>query len=255
MRIIKKTEDKMQYTSLFDAYEHSIPVIYSSLNGQYPGELYIEDLNGHAIAMLFTPFCFHFVSGDRQATDAAALLHQMLFETYLAETQQKEAVVFTPDSAWYSNLDEVFQRHHGVKDVRKRFHLNRESFAKAAAAVVKPPGVKINLTEEQEGPVPYPVCRIMKDGNNVSFCSAFMLGKGHAELDVGTEEAFRRRGYAKLAAVTLISELLRREIEPDWCTWPYRTQSQVLAAAIGFESLPDVPVHIWTEDDCGKLAL
>ena len=119
----------------------------------------------------------------------------------------------------------------------------------------EPNGAQTVLREEQDcgSTVPYPVCRIIKDGTCASFCSAFMLGRSHAELDVGTEEEYRGHGYAKWAAATLIAELLKRNIEPDWCTWPYRMESQMLAKAIGFEPVPDVMAYIWTEADCGKL--
>ena len=32
-------QDKMKYFALFEPYTHSVPVIYSSLEGQYPGEI------------------------------------------------------------------------------------------------------------------------------------------------------------------------------------------------------------------------
>jgi hypothetical protein len=253
METVREPNEKMRYAALFDAYDHSVPVIYSSLNGQYPGTLDLTKEEGKTLALLLTPFRFHFVAGNPHTPNAAEHMHRMLFETYLRETRQKEAVVFCPDASWHALLDEVFRRHRGVKDVRKRFRLNRSRFREAAAAMKETQDVRTILSEEQDcgAKTRYPVCRIVKDGKSVSFCSAFMLGKGRAELDVGTEEGYRGRGYAKRAAVTLIGELLRRNIEPDWCAWPYRTTSQALAKSVGFEALPDVPAYIWTEKDCG----
>ncbi len=248
-------QEKKNYIALFEAYRHSIPVIYSSLHGQYPGEILLEKEGESSLALLTTPFCFHFVAGDANFPDAAGRLHSMLFDSYLKATHQPEAIVFCPDETWHPMLEDVFQRHHGVRDVRKRFKLNRELFQAAVSQMAPPADVQVTLTEEQESgsAIIYPVCRIIKDGACVSFCSAFMLGKGHAELDVGTEEGYRGHGYAKRAAATLIAELLKRNIEPDWCTWPYRKESQMLAQTIGFEPLPDVLAYIWTEADCGKL--
>ena len=80
-----------------------------------------------------------------------------------------------------------------------------------------------------------------------------MLGKGHAEIDVFVEEDYRGKGYAKRASTILIKELLDKNIEPDWCTWAYRTESQKLALSLGFELFDEVPVHIWVEAECGKL--
>jgi hypothetical protein len=255
MDIIRDTDAKINHSPLFQAYDHHIAVIHSSLNGQYPGTLYSETADGKRLALLATPFNFHFVAGDAQMPYAADYLHRILFETYLRETKRTEAVLFCPDASWHPILEDVFSRHRGLKDVRKRFRLNKALFASAAAALKVPQMVRAALLEEQdcESTVRYPVCRILIDGKSVSFCSAFMLGGGHAELDVGTEDGFRGQGYAKLAAVTLIGELLQRDLEPDWSAWSYRTESQALAKAVGFEPLPDIPAYIWTENDCGKL--
>jgi hypothetical protein len=89
--------------------------------------------------------------------------------------------------------------------------------------------------------------RVFKNDTCVSFCSAFMLGKNYAELDVATETEFRGNGYAKIASITLISELLEKDIIPNWCTWPYRMESQLLAKTIGFGA------YIWVEEECGEL--
>ena len=248
-------QDKARYAEIFQAYKHSLPVIFSSLNGQYPGSLFVEKEGDTILALLTTPFCFHFVAGDIKMPDAAKRLHDILFNQYLRDTQQPEAIVFCPDETWYGLLEEVFERHHGVKDVRKRFGIKKDSFEAAVSRLKEPDGIQTILTEEQDfgSAIPYPVCRIMKDGACVSFCSGFMLGSNHAELDVGTEEGHRGKGYAKWAAATLIAELLRRGMEPDWCTWPYRVESQALGKVLGFEPLSDVMAYIWSENDCGKL--
>ncbi|WLC63642.1 GNAT family N-acetyltransferase [Clostridium tagluense] len=80
-----------------------------------------------------------------------------------------------------------------------------------------------------------------------------MLGKNYAELDVSTETEFRGNGYAKIASITLISELLEKDIIPNWCTWPYRIESQLLAKTIGFDPKHDVRAYIWVEEECGEL--
>lgn len=146
--------------------------------------------------LLTTPFCFHFVAGDARFPDAAGRLDAMLFEKHRRETRQPEAVVFCPDESWHPVLDNIFSRHHCVKDASKRFKLNRELFQKAVSKLAELAGVQVTLAEERDcgSTVPYPVCRIIKDGACVSFCSVFMLGKGHAEMDVD-----RRKDAAAMA--------------------------------------------------------
>ena len=65
--------------------------------------------------------------------------------------------------------------------------------------------IKIFYEHECGSTIDYPVCCVFKNDTCVSFCSAFMLGKNYAELDVFTETEFRGNGYAKITSITLIS--------------------------------------------------
>jgi hypothetical protein len=253
--MIKIEKNKMSFENLFCEYRHNIPVIYSSLEGQYDGELYANNDVSADFAFLSTPFDFSFAAGNPRSEDAAEQIHKLLFDELLKARGKKEAIVFCPNEEWYTILDEVFERHNGIKDVRKIFSLNVEKFYKCKEEMnIKQEGItKICYEQENGSSIKYPVCRVFKNDVCVSFCSAFMLGKNHAELDVFTEEEFRGNGYAKLASVTLIAELLAKNIIPDWCTWPYRVESQNLAQAIGFEAQKDVRAYIWVEEACGKL--
>lgn len=252
---MKKVDVKTQYLELFSEYTHNIPVIYSSLEGQYEGELFVDSEINPQIAILFTPFAFHFVAGNAETDNAVDVLDEILFKQYLLETGQKEAIVFSPDAKWDKVLDEVFGMHHGIKDSRKVFRLNREKFKEIRDGRKAPEDVENKIFYEEEGGAKkqYPISRIFKGAECVSFCSGFMLGKGHAEINVATEAAYRGKGYAKEAAIALINELLKTGIEPDWCTWPYRVESQKLALSLGYELAGEIPAHIWVEEECGKI--
>lgn len=252
---MKKVENKEKYLQLFSEYKHNIPVIYSSLEGQYDGELFVDSENNPQIAVLFTPFAFHFVAGNPETNDVVNLLDELIFRQYLSQTGQKEAIVFCPDVKWDKVLDEVFKKRCGIKDCRKIYHLNRDKFAQVQARKKTFENYENKIFYEQNGGAKktYPVSRIFNGTKCVSFCSGFMLGQGHAEIDVGTEEAYRRKGYAKEAAITLIVELLKNGIEPNWCTWPYRIESQNLALSLGYELAGEIPAHIWVEAECGEI--
>ena len=251
---MNKVENKKNYIQLFNVYKHNIPVIYSSLEGQYDGELYVDSVNNPQMAVLFTPFAFHFVAGDTVVENAVDLLDELIFKQYIVKLEQKEAIVFTPNEQWDRVLGEVFCKHNGLKDLRKTFHLNKHKFLEEAGSV-NLQDVKYELFYEKEGgaKTSYPVCRVFKEERCIGYCSGFMLGKGHAEIDVFVEENYRGRGYARVASTILIKELLGKNIEPDWCTWAYRTESQKLAISLGFELFEEVPAHIWVEAECGKL--
>jgi len=240
---------------LFSKYTHNIPVIYSSLEGQYDGELFVDSENNPQMAVLFTPFAFHFVVGNADIDNVVNVLDDIIFKQYLTRTGQKEAIVFCPNAKWDKILDDVFGKHHGIKGFRKIFRLNKDKFIEVQAGRKALEDVENRILYEQDcgAKKQYLVSRILKGSECISFCSGFMLGKGRAEIDVATEEAYRRKGYAKEAAVSLINELLKNGIEPDWCTWPYRTESEKLALSLGYELMDEIPAHIWVEAECGKI--
>jgi len=250
-----KVKNNEKYFKLFEEYTHSIPVIYSSLEGQYEGELYVDKEDDPQVAILFTPFAFHYVAGNAEMSNVTEVIDDIIFKHYLLETDQKEAIVFSPNDKWNNVLDKVFKRYNGIKDKRMIFRLNREKYneQKNDKKVISDMDNRLSFENEQASQKEYPVGRIYLQQKCVSFCSGFMLGKGHAEINVSTDEEYRGNGYAKAAAFTLINELLNRSIEPDWCTWPYRVESQKLASSLGFELVDEIPTYIWVEDECGKI--
>jgi hypothetical protein len=250
-----QVDNKQKYMPLFREYTHNIPVIYASIEGQYDGTLFVDAKDDTQIAVLFTPFAFHYVAGNPEIDGAADVLDTVIFKEYLAKKGQREAIVFSPNEKWDHVLDEVFSRHRGIKDGRKIFSLNHGLFGEVRSASMALDGVRNELVYEADNGanMEYPVSRIIKGTECISYCSGFMLGHGHAEIDVATMEPHRGKGYAKEASIILIDELLRNGIEPDWCTWPYRIASEKLALSLGFELLDTVPAHIWVEEECGKI--
>lgn len=252
---MEKVQNKEKYFQLFSNYTHNIPVIYSSMEGQYDGELYVDSKNNPQIAVLFTPFAFHFITGNAETDNVVDIVDKIIFKQYISQTKQKEAVVFIPDPKWDKVLDEVFRKYHGLKDRRKIFQLNKDKFVEIKTGRDGLKGIESKVLYTQDGGArkPYPISRILKGEECVSFCSGFMLGKGHAEIDVATKEIHRGKGYAKEASIALISELMKNDIEPNWCTWPYRIESEKLALSLGFELVDEITAHIWVEGECGKI--
>lgn len=183
-----KVENKSDFTYLFQPYTHNLPVIYSSLEGQYNGELYVNSEDSPQIAVLFTPFGFHYVAGNSDFPQAVSYIEQLLFEEYLPNTEQQEAIVFSPDKDWNARLDDVFKNHRGIKDGRNIFQLNKDRFREILKNHSSVQNIERKIVYERENGanIAYPVCRIYIENQCVSFCSAFMLGKGHAEIDVYT---------------------------------------------------------------------
>lgn len=236
-----------KYTKYFEGYYDNIPVIYSTLDGQYQGVIYCDD--EEEIAVLVTKFDFIFIGGNIENKRAEDIINDIIFNELVQRQQRKEIIVFGQNEKWNSILSKVFQGHHGVSDLRKCYRLNHDKFKKIYSEIkLDNVSVVVNNEQDNDSAIEYPVSRVYANNVNVSFCSAFMLARGFAEIDVATEENFRQKGYAKIGAIALMEELVRQGIEPSWCTWPYRLESQALALSIGFELDKEVLAYIWVEE-------
>lgn len=250
-----EVNNKEKYAYLFEDYTHSLPVIYSSLNGQYQGELFVDCEENPQVAILFTPFAFHFVTGNPEIKDVETCVGKMIFKEYLISKYQKEAIFFSPNEVWNNILDKIFNGYNGIKETRNIFSLNKNKFYELRQEIIQDTQVTIKTSVEKDdlSSTEFPISRLYLQDTCVSFCAGFMLGQQHAEINIETLEDFRGKGYAKKVAFDLVNTLLDQDIEPDWCTWPYRKASSKLAEAIGFELKSQIPAHIWVEEECGVL--
>lgn len=240
--------NKKDYTYLFESYDNNIPVIYSSLNGQYNGQLYVDNIEKTNFAVLCTPFDFIYVAGDSTIPGAEDMIEKLIFEYHLPKYKQGEAVTFCPDDKWDKLLDSIYAKHPHVKDVRLVYKLNSEIFEKHFYDHKLNTNFNFELVQKQdnESSIVYPVSIATDEsGKEIGFCAAFMLGDGHAEIEISTDEAFRQRGIAKELSFQLIKHLLSQDITPDWCCWPFRSGSQILAESLGFALYKTIPAHIW----------
>lgn len=255
--------EKKNYIGMFQEYTHSIPAIYSSLEGQYEGELYVDSIENCGYAILVTPFEYCYVAGNMKIEGIRDELDNLLFHSIINERKEKEIIVFSPKNNWYPVLEDVFDRHYGLQDVRKVYHLNKHRFyayrkdcARKIDQIKKGKGeIAIQVAYEKEfgSHREYPICRIYNKGQCIGFCSAATIGREQGEIDIHIDERYRNHGYGTIAAMMLIEEVLKKGIEPCWCTWSYHTQSQAIAKRIGFVEKEDVPAFIWTQEACGSL--
>ena len=62
--MIKIENDTFSYENLFNEYKHNVTVIFSSLEGQYLGELFVNNEVKCEYAFLATPFDYYLVAGN-----------------------------------------------------------------------------------------------------------------------------------------------------------------------------------------------
>jgi len=82
---------------------------------------------------------------------------------------------------------------------------------------------------------------VARDGAKVSSAQTVFVGDRYAETGVGTEEPFRRQGYAVLAASAYLEYCLEAGITPEWGCY-YNAASGNLAQKMGYVEPRDVEV-------------
>lgn len=243
--------DRNQYGRvgpLFAGFGVHLPIIYSVLEGQYDGNVYINDDADMQWALLQTPFLQSFLCGV--PTDGCRdELERLLFHCMVEEQGEKEIVLFAASPLWRDILDDVFRLRQGVTDVRKLFAFSPPNYARLVRPTV-PPHLDLRVVREKaiaEAHRPTWVAELREKDEVLSYCRAFMEGKGYVEIDIGTSEAHRGKGYATITAMALIDQLREEGLTPCWSTWPRRVESQNLAVKLGFAPLPDDIAWIWLE--------
>ena len=245
-RLVGQDIQKARY--FFETYSHNQAVIFSIFENQYEGYIYLDNPNEPNWAILQTPFLQHFIAG-KPKNGCEKILEEILFSIILNEQDEKEIVLLTDDIEWNSILQEIYVKRHGVSDFRKIYAFSLENY-KSINRPSTPNDIEIVIDKSK--PLPFSLkdtwsAKIILDKKVISHCNALMVGKKMVEIDIGTEENYRERGYATISALALIDRLLEVDLTPTWSTWPFRLESQHIAEKLGFIKQPDAIAWIWME--------
>ena len=246
---------------LFASIDHSQAIVYSVLEGNSPGRVYVDDLKKPTVALLYPTGAFLYISGDENHPSLTNELVPLIFDDILPAAGEQEMVLFAFSDAWRAKLDLLLQEKGAIRITRKVFNFNPEKYLALPDWRKRlPPGctmVEIDAAMAQANPAYQPlvdpgtkrfgVC-LLHNGQVASQCTAVFVGRGEAEIDIHTEERFRGLGLATLTGSAFIEASLKRGLKPNWACWPERLASWALARKLGFEDLPDVSCHLWAPD-------
>lgn len=231
---------------LFENFDFYQPFIFSIFENQFDGFVYVDKIEDMNWALLQTPFLQHIIAG-KPTEGCESIIEEILFSIVLKEQTEEEIVIFNNNYVWDNILKGIFEKRKGVSDSRKIFNFSFENLVK-----IKDTKVPENIEILTEKCITFPnskfntwSTKILYDKNIVSHCDAVMVGKNMAEIDIGTDEHYRGKGYATIAAIKLIEKLLEEKIIPCWSTWTFRLESQHIAIKLGFIPQPDVKAWIW----------
>lgn len=240
----------IRYAKLFSNYEHSIPIIYSALEEQYPSHLYVDDLDNPKYGVLFTKFDYNFLCYFEIADVESDEIKQTIKE-HINTYDINECIMFAPSTEGEKIIQPIFKAFRGVIDVRYAFQFDSNKFQELYEKI-NTDEIHLIYIKEDESLIDFPKCEMTINQQVVCFAKAFMIGNSFAEIDVCTQDQYRRKGYALACSIKLIYELINKHITPQWTSWEHNVSSHQLANKLGFQLSKKINAYIWV-DEFGKI--
>jgi len=237
--------DYSQATLLFEGVTNSKPVIFSVLENNVAGEVYVDDAvkPQTALVVLLDMLFLAGNSNTEVCEDISNLLENKIFtgkewgywDFYCMNDQLRvgmERVMGPKIEGYPTRL--TFALDHEVFDSFRNW---RERIPEGFSMEVIDRDFLMKHGRDQEfwasstkrfGFV------LTKGGEEVSECSSVFVGGGMAEISIETKESYRRQGFATLVCSAFIEHCISIGIEPNWGCWDFREGSAELASKLGF---------------------
>lgn len=241
-----KPSEVARVAPLFAHIEHSVPIVFSVLEGSAAGRVFVDRAEHPQSAFVAVAGAFSYVAGDAGEDAFGRELVALLFDRLLPSQEEQELVLFAFSDAWHAKLDQLLAPKGAIRIHRKTFAWDvHRAPAWRLWRDRMPAGCWMESTALATGDPRFGV-RLMKDGEVVGECTSVFVGRGEAEIDIHTEESHRKLGLGTLMASAFLEECLSRNLRPNWTCWPEREGSIALAKKLGFVETADVPAHLWT---------
>jgi len=244
---------------LFAGIRHNIPVVYSVLEGNSPGRVFVDDAAAPRLGLIYPQDAYVYLAGDPRSP-ALDGLPALLFDEILPAMAEKELVLFAFSDNLFAALEGLLRPKEMKRIWRKTFRFMPERFASLPdwrervpeGFALRPVDDELAAREPAYRPLVDPRTRqfgvcLLHGEVIASECTAVYVGGGQAEVDILTREDYRGRGLAAITAGAFVEECQRRGLIPNWSCWPERLASAALAHKLGFEAQPDIPALLWYE--------
>lgn len=253
-----------QYKNALPLFENCKQAVLARAvcEGFNAGRVFADDGQNPRSACIWTPVGYYLLAlrGDANLNEISALLT----ETFIPESKsmgETGFILIAEFDNWREKTSALLKEREVIEIFRRPFVFNAEKFnanwrekipagfelkrvnESLAEQVNLPPSWKSSAEFAANG-----IGFALMDGEKIaSVCSSVFASSARIEIDIHTEEEYRRKGFAIITASALIEECLRQGKQPNWeCFWE-NEESTALALKLGFEQLPDYPVYFWEE--------
>jgi GNAT superfamily N-acetyltransferase len=250
-------EEYSRVLPLVREVKHNKALIYSVIEGDSDGSIYVDNAEAPKNAFIENEFTFIVGRGDNEEFNNELLNY--VFKDAIPNSKDNEAILFLQTDI-KQDLEKIFNEKGCIIIERKMFDFDTLSYENAKKSMVSlPDDVKLigidkdfvtkykKHDEVAEKDKRFGFCSVKGD-DVISECFSVVVGADEAEISIETNESYRRRGFAFATASRFIDHCIERGITPIWSCWPFRKESIALALKLGFKEDEDIPVIYWAED-------
>jgi len=240
------------------------PVVRAVLEGKAPGRVFVDDHLNPKSAYVLTLAGFSYTIGNPQNSAFSQGLKDLLFQELFPQIKVSSdpTLIFYPLSDGWGKVFKDILTKVPVHDLyRKQFEFKPEKFTQIANQQGAVPAgfslVSINQQQlDKMGADMFPwespqaflahgfgFWMLAKE-DLACECRTVFIGGGAVEIDIHTEEDFRKRGLATYTCAAFITECLARGLRPNWECWWDNEPSIALAIKLGFDPVCDAAVFL-----------
>jgi len=241
--------------ALYEEIDYHRPAVFTVLEGRQVGRVFVDGHEMPAAAVIWSDAGY--LAGNPADTAFNEGLLRWLHTEVMPHTEHVLLYSFT--EAWRDVLDALLAAYEVRRVVRTVYRLDPDAFTArhadwrarvpegyAVARLDAATAAQVDGIPELWGSIDHFLAEgfgfcVTRDGARVSSAQTVFVGDRHAETGVGTEELYRRQGYAVLAASAYLEHCLEVGITPEWGCY-YNAVSGSLAQKMGFVEPREVEV-------------
>ncbi|WP_150273908.1 GNAT family N-acetyltransferase [Paenibacillus tepidiphilus] len=260
-----KPEQYLLAESFFTGKKQYIPAL-AVLHGNYPGRVFADRLVDPSAAVVWATDRWMYFEGDMEQAETLRQFAAFVENTAVPDCELRNERWFEVYTGDYSGLDRFLRsgikRLEVLKHRESSYVLNLEKFTALPELIIPGPAgqLRVEIGEYpvlEDGPGhPAAVNKrfqqmtrtgaaVLRGEEMLALCrnNGLMLDREYF-VDTDTFAAEERgKGYAMLAAATLIRYYLAQGKHPLWETTHDNLPSHRLALKLGFEPMEDYPVY------------
>lgn len=260
MELLKK-ENYYKVIDLLKEVYYNHAVVYSVIEGNAPGKIYVDNKENPKSILLFPKNCFFYLLGDYKNNAFLNDLRSLILNVIPNEENAKEIIFFCFNNEWRNKLDALFSNEKIKRIKRKIFDFDKDAFYKyntnkkqnrKGTLIIKDfndqISKQININNSWINISDFlskGIGKVMMENESlISACYSIYRGYNHVEIDIFTNEPYKRKGYAEYVGYYFIKECLSKNIIPSWSCWSYKESSYKLAEKLGFNEKEEIDAHL-----------